>query len=129
MRRDGSADRLRHFVRPLAGRDAGELLERPGHPAERGAEIGQVDHREQQARDPEEMDMREERQEAQHRDDFHLKLLGLVRHALGQAVQPQEQDTDRQDGDDQEHGHHGHEDVRFARGGDERRQLMRRSRV
>ena len=32
-------------------------------------------------------------------------------------------------GADQEDGHHHHQDVRLARGGDERRQMMRRSGV
>ena len=45
------------------------------------------------------MHVREEGQQAQHRDDLELELLRLVRHALGQGVQPQKQEADRQHGE------------------------------
>jgi hypothetical protein len=47
-----------------------------------------------------------------------------VRHALGQGVQAEEQQANRQHGEDQNDGHHRHEDVGLARAGDERRQIM-----
>ena len=42
---------------------------------------------EQQARDPENVLMGEQRQQAQHGDNLELDLLRLVGHALGQRVQ------------------------------------------
>ena len=56
-------------------------------------------------------------------------LWRLVRHALGQSVQPKEQDAEPQNGEHQDDGHHDHQHVRFTGSGDERRQMVGSSRV
>src|SRR4051812_49884428 len=78
--------RLR-FGAGRAWRGVGNALDRVGDAAYRRAEIGQVDHREQQARDPEDMQVSEKRDQAENGDDLELQLVRFVRHALGQAVQ------------------------------------------
>ena len=96
---------------------------------ERPSKVGKIDQGEQQASNPEDVHVSEQRQQAQHGDDLELQLMGLVCYALGQGVQAQEQEADRQNGEDQEHGHHHHKDVGLAGRGDERRQMMGCGRV
>src|SRR5580692_12195539 len=45
---------------------------------QRGGEIGQIDQGEQQPRDPEDVDVGEEREQPEHGDDLELQLLTLV---------------------------------------------------
>ena len=86
------------LVSRVARRGVGDTLDGIGNAAHRRAEIRQVDHGEQQARDPEDMHVGKERDQAEHGDDLELQLLRLVRHALGQAVQFPVQRTDPQNG-------------------------------
>jgi hypothetical protein len=75
------------------------------------------------------VDVGEEGQQAEHGNDLELDLLGFVRHALRQGVQAQEHKSDGQNGEDQNHGHRRHEDVRVLRAGNERRQMLGRGGV
>src|SRR5262245_60673545 len=70
------------------------------------------------------MHMREEGNETQDGDNLELQLVGSMRHALWQGMQPKEQNAEHQDGEPQDDGHDDHEHVRLTRGGDERRQMM-----
>ncbi len=64
----------RHKRRWLIGRiigwalGSGELLDRPGDPLQRGLEIGQVNECQEQASDPERVDVREQRQQTEDGD-------------------------------------------------------------
>ena len=110
--------------RQLPGAFSCDLLHRIRYAAQWRAEIRKIDQREQQARDPEQMHMGEERQKSQDGDDLKLQFLRLVRHPFGQRVQTQIEIADRQDGDDQKDTHHDHPDVRFAGRRDEGRQMV-----
>jgi hypothetical protein len=123
--RDSWDSLVRHPVGALARRDAGDLLKGSRDPAERPPEVRNVDQCKQQARHPEDVHVGEEGEQAQYGDDLELQFVGLVRHALGQGVQPQEQEADRQHGDHQKHRHDHHEDIGLAGRGDERWQVMR----
>src|SRR4051794_24872812 len=70
-----------------ARRGVGNALDRAGDGAYRRSEVRQVDHGEQQARNPEDMQVSEKRDQAENGDDLELQLVRFVRHALGQAVQ------------------------------------------
>src|SRR5262249_12617961 len=56
-------------------------------------------------------------------------FLRFVRHALGQCVQAEEQDTECHNAEDKDYGHYDHEHVGFARRRDERRQMVSCNRV
>jgi hypothetical protein len=73
--------------------------------------------------------MREESDEAQDGDDLELNFVPLVRHSLGQSVQAQKQNAEPQNGEQQNRRHDDHEHIGLAGGCDERRQMVRRSRV
>src|SRR4030095_17064805 len=117
------------FDRALAGFKTSHFLGRPGDPAERVAEIGKVDQRKQQAGYPEDVHVREEGNETQDGDNFKLVLVGLVRHTLGHGVQAKKDNSESQNGEQQKYGRNDHEHVRFARSGDERWHVVRRSRM
>ena len=102
---------------------AGQFFQRPGHAAERGPEVGEIDHGEQEPDHPEDVHVREQGYKSQHRDDLELQLVRPVRHPFRQRVQAQEQVADREHGDNQENGHHRHQDVGPARVRDEGRQV------
>ena len=68
---------------------------------------------------PEQVVVREQRQQAQHGHDFKLELLRLVGHPLRQRVQVQIEIADRENGDDQENADADHQHIALARGGDE----------
>src|SRR5215510_16237277 len=70
------------------------------------------------------MHMREEGNETQDGDNLELQLVGSMRHALWQGMQPKEQNAEHQDGEPQDDGHDDHEPVCVTCGGDERRQMM-----
>src|SRR5580704_1736276 len=123
-------DRVRLYSgRAFAQLDAGEFLDRPRDSPQRRAKIGKFNEREYQADHPENMHMREQRDQAQDGDDLELQLLRPMRHPLGQRVEAEEQKTKSQDGKRQDDGHDDHKDIGLARRGDERRQMMRRGRV
>src|SRR5262245_6480354 len=88
------------------------------------AKIRQVDQRKQQTRYPKNVHMCEERNETQDSDKLELQLVGLMRHALGQGMQPKEQNAEHQYAERQDDGHDDHKHVGFTRGGDERRQMV-----
>ena len=67
--------------------------------------------------------MREEGQQAQHGNDLELDLVGLVRHALGQGMQAEKQEADRQHGEDQNTAITTMT-TSVRRGSNERRQIM-----
>ena len=113
----------------LFRRNAGHLLDRSGNPAQRRAEVRQVDHGEEQADHPEQVVVREQRQQAQHGHDFKLELLRLVGHPLRQRVQVQIEVTDRENGDDQKNADADHQNVGVIRCGDEGWQVMGRAGV
>ncbi len=54
------------------------------------------------------------RDEAKDSDDLELQLLRFVRHAFGQAVQPQEKNANTQDRGDQKKAHNNHERIGLA---------------
>ena len=82
-----STFRRRQFHRLATA--ACDPLDRARDAAERRAKIRQVDHRKQQACDPEYVYMGEQRQEAKDRDDLELQFLRFVRHPLRQRMQLQ----------------------------------------
>src|SRR6478736_1960553 len=84
---DGGASLVQHLGLSLAWWDAGNLLQRPGHPAERPSKVGKIDQGKQQASNPEDVHVSEQRQQAQYGDDFELQLMGFVSYALRQRVQ------------------------------------------
>src|SRR6478609_11995445 len=63
----------------------GYFLDRSRDAADRAAEIGQVDEGKQQARDPEDVHVREEREQAQDGYDLELHLVGFVCDPLRQS--------------------------------------------
>src|SRR5262249_21111832 len=73
--------------RAFARLEPSEFFGRPGDSPERGAKIRQVDQRQQQSGDPEDMHMREERDQPQDGDDLELYFLAFVSHVLGQRMQ------------------------------------------
>ena len=109
--------------------NASHLLDRPGDPAQRRAEVRQVDHGEEQADHPEQVVVREQRQQTQHGHDFKLELLRLVGHPLRQRVQVQIEIADQENGADQDNADDDHQNVGVTWGGDESRQMMRRAGV
>src|SRR6478672_4360480 len=84
------------FGRCLAiGRlNSSDFLDCRADPAEPAAEIRQIDQGKQQARDPENMHMREKRNQAQNRDDLELKLVSPMRNSLRQGVQSEKQNSE-----------------------------------
>src|SRR5258705_13876986 len=65
----------RQFHGTFARLEPSDLLGRSGNPAERAAKIWNIDHRKQQTRHPEKMDVGEEGKKAQDGDDLELQLL------------------------------------------------------
>ena len=108
-------------------RNASHLFDRSCDPAQRRAEVRQVDHGEEQADHPVQVVVREQRQQAQHGHDLKLELLRLVGHPLGQRVQVQIEVPDRENGDDQKNTDSDHQDIGITWRGDERRQVMGRA--
>jgi len=74
--------------------DTGDFLNRSGDPTEWAAKIRQVDQRQEQARDPKDMHVCEQRDKAQDRDHLELHLVGLMRYSIGQSMQVKKQDTE-----------------------------------
>src|SRR5262245_25800956 len=70
------------------------------------------------------MHMREEGNETQDGDNLELQLVGSMRHALWQRMQPKKQNAEHQDGESQDDSHDDHEHVCLTGGSDERRQMM-----
>src|SRR5579863_5156562 len=62
--------------------DACDFCYRLRYLAQGGAKVRKFDQRKYQAYDPEDMHVREERDQAQNSDDLELKLLALVRYSL-----------------------------------------------
>ena len=58
-------------------------------------------------------------------DDFELQLMGAVRHALGQGVQPQEQQAEAEDGHQKNTRRDQHQPITAISAGDEGWQMMR----
>src|SRR5947209_1293126 len=79
-RTGGSSSSVHLLERVFARLYAGNFLGGCRNPAERCAEIGQIDQRKQQARYPENVHMREQRNKTQDGDDLELQLLGSMRH-------------------------------------------------
>src|SRR5207248_2169541 len=88
-----------------------DLLDRSCDAAQRCAEIGDIDHGKQQSCYPEQVDVREERQQAQNGHDLELQFLRLVRHALREAMQSQIERSDPDEGSNQKNAHHHHQDI------------------
>ena len=122
----------RHWIRARDQR-AGSLLPaatrcRPfsrgaGNAAERGAEIGQVNDRQQKASNPENVHLCKQREQSQYRYDLELHLLYFVSHASGQRLEPQKQDSRRQNSDDDEHRHDVHQHIVATGSSDENWQM------
>lgn len=102
---------------------SGELLDRPGDPLQRRLEIGQVNECQEQASDPERVDVREQRQQTEDGDDFELQL--LVAETFGQGMKTEENGAQSENDCDQHNGGNDHQDVGVARSGQEPRQMMR----
>jgi len=77
MRGDRGGFRIFGGLRALAGRDTGHVLRRPGDSAQRRTKVGKVDDGEQQAGNPEDVLMREQRQEPEHCNDLELQFCDL----------------------------------------------------
>src|SRR5262245_42189029 len=100
------ADGNNGFGRPLGSAFtwlyAGDFLRGCRDPGEWRAEIRQIDHGKQQARYPKNMHMCEQGNETQDSNNLELQLVGSMRHALGQGMQPKEHNAEHQDGERQE---------------------------
>src|SRR5262249_51533441 len=91
INRTGRSSRPVHLLGRISARlYASDFLCGCRNPAERCAEIGQVDQRKQQTRDPKNVHMREQRNKTQDSDNLELQLVGSMRHALWQRMQPKE---------------------------------------
>jgi hypothetical protein len=75
------------------------------------------------------VNVREQGNKAQDCNDLELELVAAVGHALGQAVQPKEQDAERHDRNQEKHGRDDHENVSLAGRRNEDRQMMVCNRV
>jgi len=71
------------------------------------------------------MNVREERKQAQDRDDVEVYLGGIVNHSLGKRVQPEEEHSCAQDGAGQYKCHADEQHIGFARGSNEGRHAVR----
>ena len=125
MRRLGLRRGQRHWLGRFIIRWAfgsGELLYRPGDPLQRRLKIGQIDDRQKQAGDPERMDVREQRQQAEHGDDLELQL--LVAQPFRQGMKSEENDAQSENYCNHHYGRDDHQDVGLARSRHEPRQMM-----
>ena len=111
---------------PVARVQTGEPFGRSGDPVERSPEVRQFDHRDHEARDPEDVHVREERDEAENRNELGLHLVGLVGDVFGQRVQAEEEDAEPEHGESQNDGRDDHEHVRFTGRGHKARQMFGR---
>lgn len=76
------------FAGPAARRQPRNLLHGSGNPSHRAGKIGNVDQRQKQAADPEEMFAGEHREQAKHAHNFKLDALVPMGQVLGQRMQP-----------------------------------------
>ena len=113
----------------LRRRDAGDLLDRSRDSAERTLKSGRSISASSRPATQKRCMCVKSAEQAKHGDDLELQLVGFVGHALGERMQPKEQDTDGQHRDDQKHGHHGHQNIGLAGPGDEPGQVMDRGRM
>jgi len=95
--------------------------------AEEATEIRNVDEGQQQARHPENMHVREERYQAEDRNNLELDLVAFVRDALGQCVQAQEENAEADHCDSKGDRHDDHEHIGLARCGNKKGQMFGRS--
>ena len=91
-----AADVGRCFDPALAWLHAGQSFDRAGDTGQEIAEIGNVDEGNQQPDDPENMHVREERDQAETGDELELNFLCLVRDVLGQRMQAEVQNAEKQ---------------------------------
>ena len=103
--------------------DPGELLYPTGDPLQRRLEIGQVYECQEQASDPERVDVCEQRQQAEDGDDFELQL--LVAQPFGQGMKPEENSAQSENNRNQHDCRDDHQDVGLARSGQEPWQMTR----
>lgn len=118
-----------HVVRACAWFHTSHLLNRSRDAAKETAKIRDVDECQQQTGDPEDVHVREEREQAEDGNDLELDLMPLVRHALRQRVQAQEQNAKSEDTQDKQDRHRDHKGIGLARRGDEHRQMLGRGGV
>src|SRR4026208_869367 len=69
--------------------DPSDLLDCRADPVEPAADIRQIDQCKQQTRNPENMHMREKRQQSQNRDNLELKLMATMCNSFRKSVQSQ----------------------------------------
>jgi hypothetical protein len=106
---------------------ASKILERFCHPPKRPSEIRKVDERQNQARNPEDMIVREKRQQTQNCHDLELEFLALVSHTFRQRVQSQKQKKKCNHDCEQEYRHDDKKPICLTRRGYETWQDMRRN--
>jgi hypothetical protein len=106
-------------------RGVGYALDGISNAAHRRAKIWQVNHGQQQANYPKDMQMGEKRNQSKNGNDLELQFVGPVRHALGQAVQLQVQIAYPKDHHHNKDAHYHYQDVRPVSAGNEKRQMMR----
>src|SRR5215469_3138620 len=73
----------RHLVCVSTGLQPCNPLDRPRYPVEPPPEVGDVNQREEQCRNPERMDMSEQSNETQHGNNLEPHFAGPMRHSLG----------------------------------------------
>jgi hypothetical protein len=73
--------------------------------------------------------MRKQSEKPQHSDNLELYFLRFMGEPLGQGVQAKKQNSETQNAEQQHYRHYYHEHIGFTGSGDERRQMVRRSRV
>jgi hypothetical protein len=93
---------------------------------QRRGEVGQVGQGQQPPSDPEDVGVREERDQAEDRNDLELELLRHVCHSLRRGMRTQVDIADAQHRENQEDSRRGHQDIHLAGLHDIEREMMRR---
>src|SRR4029077_21097670 len=102
---------------------------RSRYAGDRGDEVGEVDIGQKQSCEPENMFIGKKRQQAEHRDNIELNLLGLVRQSLRQRMDGEKNHAEKHDHGDHEYHRDIVEHVGLAGRGDEERQMVGRYRI
>jgi hypothetical protein len=93
----------------------GDALDRESNSTEGFGEVGNVDHRQKQAGDPEQVLVGEHRKKAKRRDELILNFLSRMGDVLGQMMKPHIQETERENDQYKEHSHNDHQHVGLSR--------------
>src|SRR3954462_9778413 len=110
----------------FAGFQARNSLRRSRDTLERCAEVRHLNQRKHESDDPEDVHVREQRDEAEHGDKFGLQLVALVSDVFRQRMQTEEEDAEPENRNRQEDGARYQKHIRLARLRNEHRQMLNR---